>query len=65
LLHVFFYLQNQQLRAAEVKPPRNQAVLSGSEVVTLPSGLEEILPWKPFNITEAAPGGDLETAYEK
>ena len=44
----------------------NQAVLSGPlDLVNLPSGLEEILPWASFDSKQAAPDGNMETAFHK
>ena len=45
--------------------PSNVVLLNGSEVVKLPVGLYEIMPWTEFNATEAAPAGNMELAYHK
>ena len=71
------YLQNilsvtrPELNATEVyntiksSYPSSVVLLNGSEVVKLPVGLYEIMPWTEFNATEAAPAGNMELAYHK
>ena len=43
----------------------NRALLNGSEFVTLPFGMHEVMPWIQFNATEAEPGGDMVYAYHR